>query len=72
MDTESTADMQIMAMQELNLWRKAHSKRKPDGTGAASPEEVAQIVADAEALGRGCDEKRRRIERALEAQNLSA
>ena len=71
-EPEDLADLQKMAMQELNLWRKAHSKRKPDGTSEASPEDIAQLVADAEALGRGCDEKRRRIERALEAQSQRA
>ncbi len=58
-----------MEMQELNLWRTANSKRKPDGSTA---EEVAQLVADAEAIGRGCDEKGRKSERGQEAQHQSA
>ena len=68
-DEPCAAEIQRMELRELNLWRTAHSKRKPDG---ATEEEVAKLVADAEEIGRGCDEKRRNIESAQEAHRQCA
>ena len=70
LEPEAAAELHNMELQELDLWRKAHSMRKPDGTGAK--EEARIIMADAQALGRARDEKRRKMDRALDARAQEA
>jgi hypothetical protein len=72
-DTEQDVSVDLLKMEnhELMLWRLANTKRKPDGS-EASPAEIAQYIADAQASGSQTVEKRRKVERAQEAQHQAA